>query len=172
MLTSVLLVASLVVGQAETENAEQPEFNEHLEPVAWLVGDWERTSKNPLGELRSTRHLSWNWAANNEVLLGEFQDIKADGSKGMAAILVCYWDASVKKIKMKAYFSAGGTEEQTLVSTEGNEALWESRMVLPSGEQGFFHCKRTKHEDSYTLGWSKIAGSGPSGFGPHEYKRK
>lgn len=141
--------------------------------VGWRLGNEAGFADRGIEENhKKTTHATCEWGTNKQVLLGELVATKADGSRGLAAVIVTYWDPDEQKLKTRAYFSGNVTEERTLISTDGNEQLWESRMVFPSGNQGFFRCRMTHEKDTYILKWSKISGSGPKEIGPLVYKRK
>ena len=172
---SMLLAGTMVVGQAEKEKADQPEYNPHLKPVAWLIGDWEMKETSPIGEVKKIRHETWKWAADKSVLLGALTQKNADGSPDMAGFIIYYWDPEKQTIKCQGHFSGSfGTiiEDHTLVSTNGNEQLWDCRFVFPGGNQGTYHFKLTRDGDTYAIGWSKISGAGPQEMGPFVHKRK
>lgn len=168
---SLLLAASMTIGQADAEAEEKPDYNPRLEPVAWLVGEWESEHKSATGELRKTRRLSSKWAANGHVLVENLSTTKADGTAGESAIITYYWNPQTRKINVRALFSGNFIEEATLLEAGDSEQVWESKMIFGEGTQGLYRLKVTFDADSYTMGWTKISGSGPRDFGPFEHKR-
>lgn len=172
---AMLLAGTMVVGQAEKEKADQPEYNPHLEPLAWMVGDWEMKETSPIGEIKKIRHDTCRWSVDKSVLVSEFTQTKADGSPDMTGLLVYYWDPAEAKIKLLGHIrgSFGNIiEEHSLISIDGGEQLWKSKVILPKGNQGHFHFKLTHSDDTFTIGWSKISGGGPQELGPLVFKRK
>lgn len=169
--TTLLLAASMVVGQADGESEVKPDYNPRLEPIAWMVGEWESKHTSATGELRKTRRFSVNWAANKQVLVENLTGTKPDGTTVEAAIITYYWNPQTKKINVRALFSGNFIEEATLLESGDAEQVWESRMIFADGSQGLYRLKVTYDEDSYTMGWSKISGSGPRDFGPFEHTR-
>ena len=170
--TTLLLAASMAVGQAEDE-AKKPEYNPLLEPIAYMVGDWEMEKKSLLGELRATRRVSAKWSADGQLLLLDLQETNADGTGGYSGLVVYFWDPESQTIKCHAYFSENFREEQTLISSDkdNSEQMWESKWIFPNGNVGRFKCKVTYDEDTFTMVWSKISGSGPVDVGPFVNKR-
>lgn len=171
--TTLVLAASMVAGQAEKE-VEKPEHNPLLQPIEYLVGDWEMEKTSLLGELRATRHQSAKWSADGRLLVIDLKETNADGTEGSSAFIVYFWDPERQTVKGHAYFSGNFLEEQTLVSsdTEKSEQIWDSRWIFPNGNIGRFKCKVTFDDNSYTMVWSKVSGAGPADVGPFVHKRK
>ena len=168
--TAFLLAASMVVGQAEAEPSAEPDFNPNLAPVAWMIGEWECKKTSATGEVRAIRKTVSKWTANNQVLVTEFAEAKPDGTPIWAAVVNYYWDPAAKRIGARL-FSGNFMEEQALLSANDNEMTWESRMVDGNGNQGLYKCKMIYGQDAFSIGWTKISGTGARDMGPWEHTR-
>jgi hypothetical protein len=175
MLSATLLLAtSIVLGQADKPSEEGPEYDPHLEPLAWLIGEWSSEQTNPTGDLKQTVKNTYSWAANGKAVLLEVAATKPDGSRGFAEVFVYSWDASQKRICRHGVGSMGYVIDETLMENDDAGLLCEQRWVFNSGNQGYYKFRISRQAgepDSFTKGWAKISGTVAQDFGPFVFTR-
>jgi hypothetical protein len=171
--TAFLLAASMVLGQAEGKTDAQPEYNPHLSPIAWKIGEWECKQLSATGELRTMYKNTIKWVANNQVIQIEISETKADGTAGSSGVVLIHWDGSINKVREYGCWSGNTFMEGTLTELSETGHLWEERLVYGNGNQGHFRHKVSydPEADTLTRGWSKTSGSGSHDMGPYVFHR-
>lgn len=89
----------------------EPTHRDHLEALAWLVGDWIDESRD------GTVHTSCRWADNDSFLLQEITVHQAD-QKTMKISQRIGWDPLAKQFKAWVFDSEGGYGESRWTPTE------------------------------------------------------
>lgn len=100
--------------------------HEHLQELAWLVGDWVDESAD------STVRTSCRWADNGNFLLQEFS-VRIAGRNAMSGTARIGWDSLAKQFRSWVFDSEGGHAEGLWIR-EGNEWVVKSHGVTPAGE--------------------------------------
>ena len=99
--------------------------HQHLEELAWLVGDW--TDESP----DSVVHATCRWTEDGHFLLRDFT-ICVQGKSVMTVNERIGWDPSTRQIKSWVFDSEGG-HGTGLWSRSGNQWVIKSTGVLPDG---------------------------------------
>jgi uncharacterized protein (TIGR02246 family) len=104
----------------------QPPSNaEHLDGLAWLLGDW--IGENEKGESGSA---SYDWAENNNFLVSKFATT-VDGIPVIGGTQWIGWDAAEKKIRSWSFYSGGGFGEGVW-ARNGNQ--WTIKVTARTAE--------------------------------------
>jgi uncharacterized protein (TIGR02246 family) len=105
-----------------------PAHSEHLEELAWLVGDWEDEAQKGAA-LKAT--FSWDDGENFLVgsLVTAMKDIPVSGSTQWVG-----WDAAAKRIRSWNFVSSGGFSEGTWTK-DGNKWTIDISATLPDGKK-------------------------------------
>lgn len=100
--------------------------HEHLQALAWLVGDWVDESAD------ATVNTSGRWADNGNFLLQQFS-VRMHGRPAMSGTARIGWDAQAKQFRSWVFDSEGGHAEGLWIR-EGDEWIVKSRGVTPDGQ--------------------------------------
>ena len=171
--TAFLLAASMLVGQAEGQTDAKPEYNPHLLPMAWMIGEWEAQQTSAIGELRTTYKNTIKWVANNQVIQIDISETKADGTAGSSGVVLIHWDGSINKVREYGCWTGNTFMEGTLAELSDTGHLWEQRSVYANGNQGHYRHKVSYDPEAGTLtrGFFKTSGSGSQDMGPYVFHR-
>jgi uncharacterized protein (TIGR02246 family) len=116
----------------ETERPVPSAHSEHLEPIAWLIGEWIDESES------SSVHYTCDWTAHRNFLKREFTVITPEGAPFEGTEIIG-WDPIEKQIRSWLFDSTGGFAERTwnFRSTEGEDDRWiiHGNGVLQGGEK-------------------------------------
>jgi uncharacterized protein (TIGR02246 family) len=108
--------------------ATPPAHAEHLEGLAWLIGDWAEESDK--GE---AARASFSWAENDNFIVSTFattvKDVPVTGGTQWIG-----WDAAAKHIRSWSFDSRGGISEGDW-SKDGNKFLSKTTATLPDGKK-------------------------------------
>jgi uncharacterized protein (TIGR02246 family) len=99
--------------------------HQHLEELAWLVGEW--TDESP----DSVVHTTCRWTEDGHFLLRDFT-VRVQGKSVMTVNERIGWDPSIRQIKSWVFDSEGG-HGTGLWSRAGNQWVIKSTGVLPDG---------------------------------------
>lgn len=99
--------------------------HQHLEELAWLVGDW--TDESP----DSVVHTNCRWTPDGHFLLRDFT-VHVQGKPVMTVNERIGWDPSTRQIRSWVFDSEGG-HGAGLWSRTGNQWMIKSTGVLPDG---------------------------------------
>lgn len=100
--------------------------NEHLQDLAWLVGEWIEESPD------SVVHTVCKWHDNDNFLMQEFK-IQIGGQIAMSGTMRIGWDAVRKQFKSWVFDSKGGHAEGIWLR-DGDEWIVKSQGATPTGE--------------------------------------
>jgi hypothetical protein len=129
-----------------------PTAHDHLEPIAWLVGDWMNEGAD--GKVT----ISYRWSDDKNFILGEFNLTASDGKKRKSQQRIG-WDPSIGKIRSWLFETDGGFAEA--VWTVGdNEIVIKSSSVNADGSAASATMTVTvASKDRYTItGTDRIIG--------------
>jgi uncharacterized protein (TIGR02246 family) len=87
-------------------DARPPSTNEHLEDLAWLIGEW--TGETEKGESATA---TYEWAEGQDFIVASFATT-VDGTPVAGGTQWIGWDAVDKKIRSRSFYSQGGTGEK------------------------------------------------------------
>jgi hypothetical protein len=102
-----------------------PTAHDHLESVAWLVGDWMNEGVD--GKVT----ITYRWSEDKNFLLGEFTLTTADGKPRKSQQRIG-WDPSIGKIRSWLFEADGGFAEGVWTVGE-NEIIIKSSSVNTDG---------------------------------------
>jgi uncharacterized protein (TIGR02246 family) len=112
------------------EDADDPDItpHEHLESLAWLVGDWVNEGTD------AVVRISYRWSTDTNFLLGDFH-VSKNGSTVMQSTQRIGWDPLAGKVRSWMFDSDGGYGHGHWTQIE---AAWviKSTAVLPDGQTG------------------------------------
>jgi uncharacterized protein (TIGR02246 family) len=102
-----------------------PTPHDHLQPLAWLVGDWVNEGAD--GKVA----ISYRWSDDKNFLLGDFQMTSADGVARKTSQRIG-WDASIGKIRSWIFDADGGFADGTWTILD-DDIVIKSSSVNPDG---------------------------------------
>jgi hypothetical protein len=118
--TSILLAASMVVGQAEQVKVAVPQ--EVLSFFGYFVGEWRMEGVALDGAVSGVN--TWKWAEAKHCLT--YDSLWKDKNGTAHALAICGWDPAKKQLVETEYWTGGGTN--TLRYSKISDALWEGTM--------------------------------------------
>jgi len=129
-----------------------PTPNDHLQTVAWLVGDWINEGAD--GKVS----ITYRWSDDKNFLLGEFQLTTADGTPRKSSQRIG-WDPSAGKIRSWLFDSDGGFAEGFWTVVDDGVVI-KSSSVNPDGTTASATMNiTTKDKDHFTIdGTDRIVG--------------
>jgi uncharacterized protein (TIGR02246 family) len=135
--------------------ADDPDLtpHDHLEPLAWLVGDWVNEGND------AAVQISYRWSDDKNFLLGDFH-VGKSGDTVMHSTQRIGWDPLAGKVRSWMFDSDGGFGEGHWTQLEDGSWVIKSSAVLPDGQTGSATVTLTpQRKDRYTLkGTDRIAG--------------
>jgi uncharacterized protein (TIGR02246 family) len=102
-----------------------PTPHDHLQPLAWIVGDWINEGAD--GKVA----ISYRWSDDKNFLLGDFQMTSADGVPRKTSQRIG-WDASIGKIRSWIFDADGGFADGTWTILD-DDIVIKSSSVNPDG---------------------------------------
>jgi len=129
-----------------------PTAGEHLQPLAWLVGDWINEGAD--GKVA----ITYRWSDDKNFLLGEFQVNSPDDSPRKSSQRIG-WDPSMGKIRSWLFDSDGGFADGYWTIVDDN-IIVKSSSVNPDGTTASATMKITpKDKDRYSIeGTDRVVG--------------
>jgi uncharacterized protein (TIGR02246 family) len=129
-----------------------PSPNEHLQPLAWLIGDWINEGAD--GKVT----ITYRWSENKNYLLGDFQINSANGTNRTSTQRIG-WDPSLGRIRSWLFDTDGGFAEGFWTVLEDG-AVIKSSSVNPDGTTATVTMNIiTKDKDHYTIeGTDRVVG--------------
>jgi uncharacterized protein (TIGR02246 family) len=121
--------------------------HQHLEELAWLVGDW--TDESPDSVVQTT----CNWSPDGHFLLRDF-NVRVQGKSVMTVNERIGWDAQARQIRSWVFDSEGG-HGSGLWSRAGDRWVIKSSGVLPDGRLATATHTLTK-VNSNSARWSSV----------------
>jgi len=118
--------------------------NDHLQELAWLVGEWIEESPD------SIVHSVWKWHDNDNFLMQEFH-VQMAGKTAMSGTMRVGWDAVHKQFKSWVFDSHGGHAEGMWLQ-DGDEWIVKSQGATAKGESGSATNVYRRIDDE-TVGW-------------------
>lgn len=116
----------------ETERPAPSAHAEHLNPIAWLVGEWIDESET------SSVHYTCDWTAHRSFLKREFTVLTPEGTPFEGTEIIG-WDPIEKQIRSWLFDSTGGFAERTwkFRSDENEDDRWliHGNGVLQGGQK-------------------------------------
>jgi uncharacterized protein (TIGR02246 family) len=108
--------------------ATPPSNAEHLEDLAWLIGDWaEETEKGPVGK------ASFSWDEHQNFIVASqattLKDVPVQGGTQWIG-----WDASAKRIRSWSFDSTGGFSEGVW-TRDGDRLVSKTTRTLRDGKK-------------------------------------
>jgi uncharacterized protein (TIGR02246 family) len=103
----------------------EPTANDHLQPIAWLVGDWVNEGAD--GKVA----ISYRWSDDKNFLLGDYQMTSADGSPRKSTQRIG-WDPSIGRIRSWLFDTDGGFAEGAWTVVDDGIVI-KSASVNPDG---------------------------------------
>lgn len=100
--------------------------HEHLQELAWLVGDWVDESAD------STVHSTCHWDESGNFLMNHFA-VQVAGSFSMHGTLRIGWDAAAKQFRSWVFDSEGGFTEGLWIR-DGDAWIVKSNGATSNGE--------------------------------------
>ena len=138
------VIASVKDYEAESENLTA---NDHLQELAWLVGEWIEESPD------SVVHTVCRWHDSDNFLMQEFQ-VQIGGEIAMSGTMRIGWDAVRKQFKSWVFDSHGGHAEG-LWLRDGDEWIVKSQGATAAGETASA-TNVYRQIDGDTLGWRSL----------------
>jgi len=102
-----------------------PTPHDHLQPLAWVVGDWINEGAD--GKVA----ISYRWSDDKNFLLGDFQMTSADGKQTKTSQRIG-WDASIGKIRSWIFDADGGFADGIWTILD-DDIVIKSSSVNPDG---------------------------------------
>jgi uncharacterized protein (TIGR02246 family) len=112
------------------DEEEEPGENEHLKPLAWLVGSW----KCEQAAAGLVANLDCHWTKNKSFLFLE-QVITVKGEEALIVTRIIGWAPVAKQIKAWTFDSSGSTSEGLATSAD-HKWTFKSKSVLADGRHG------------------------------------
>jgi uncharacterized protein (TIGR02246 family) len=130
----------------------EPSPHEHLQPIAWLIGDWINEGAD--GKVA----ISYRWSDDKNFLLGEFQMSSPEGERRQSSQRIG-WDPSVGTIRSWLFDSDGGFAEGVWTTVDDGIVI-KSLSVNPDGSRSSATMNiMTKDKDHYSIeGTDRIVG--------------
>jgi hypothetical protein len=135
MLTTVLLAATMVVGQAEEQSAYK-----HMKDLEFLigtsVGEYELPEGRPkIGKAgtKITRRVSARWALNKSAIIFRMSRL-VDGEPAIEWMEVAIWDPKEACI-VHSILAPGGSHSTGVWSKEGDELILKWSAALADGTE-------------------------------------
>jgi uncharacterized protein (TIGR02246 family) len=125
--------------------ARPPSQAEHLEDVAWLIGEW--TGEADKGESSTA---SYDWDENENFIVSSFA-ITLDGAPVVGGTQWIGWDAVEKRIRSWSFYSRGGFGE-AVWAKEGNQWTLQTTARTADGKKVSATNILTKTDDDH-LTW-------------------
>lgn len=127
--------------------------HDHLQALAWLVGDWVNEGPDALVQ------MSCRWSDDKNFLLTDFVS-HMGGRAGLKSSQRIGWDPLSEKIKSWVFDSDGGHGEAQWTQIE-NQWVIKSSAVLPDGSTGSATIIiEPRDKNSYTMkGFDRIRGN-------------
>jgi uncharacterized protein (TIGR02246 family) len=117
------LIASVKDYEADSEDLT---VNDHLQDLAWLVGEWIEESPD------SVVHTVCKWHDNDNFLMQEFK-VQIGGQIAMSGTMRIGWDAVRKQFKSWVFDSKGGHAEGIWLR-DGDEWIVKAQGATATGE--------------------------------------
>jgi uncharacterized protein (TIGR02246 family) len=112
----------------ETTLPPPPTSFDHLQPLAWLVGEWVD------GDDANAVHSMYRWSAEGAFLTNTFTAI-TEGGIDLRGTQIIGWDPSEQRIRSWVFDSDGGFGEGAWTQ-EGDRWVVQSTSTLPDGRKG------------------------------------
>jgi hypothetical protein len=133
VLANVVLVSLTVCSVANADDAakanpatEAPSPNEHLQPLAWLIGEWAGKTED------AAILVSAHWSDGGNYIVREFV-VRSDGRESLGGTERIGWDAAAGKIKSWMFDSQGGAGEGYW-QHDGEKWRMDAKEVMPDGQ--------------------------------------
>jgi uncharacterized protein (TIGR02246 family) len=125
--------------------ARPPSTDEHLEDLAWLIGEW--TGETEKGQSTTA---SYEWSEGQNFIVSSFA-MNADGNPVVEGTQWIGWDAVEKKIRSWSFYSQGATSE-AVWTRDGARWLLRTTTHVPDGKTVAGTIVMTKVDDDH-LTW-------------------
>src|SRR5262245_288752 len=114
-------------GGAKTNPAtDAPSPNEHLQPLAWLLGEWAGKTDD------AAILVSAHWSDGGNYIVREFV-VQSDGRETLSGTERIGWDAAAKKYKSWMFDSQGASGEGYW-QRDGDKWRMDGKDVMPDGQ--------------------------------------
>lgn len=143
-----------IVSLQDMSNDPEPTPNDHLQVLAWLVGDWTNESTDAVVK------ISYRWSEDKNFLLGDF-NITRGGSVVMKSTQRIGWDPLAGKVRSWMFDSDGGYADGNWTLVDDAWVI-KSTAVMPDGQTGSATVTmKPKDKNSFTMkGTERIVGEG------------
>lgn len=118
----------LIASLREFNDEPAPTAHEHLQQLAWLVGDWMNEGSD------AAVRISYRWSEDKNYLLGEYS-VNIQGKSAMKSSQRIGWDPVAGKIRSWLFDSDGGFSEGLWTPLEGRWVV-KSNTVVADGRLG------------------------------------
>jgi uncharacterized protein (TIGR02246 family) len=133
-----------------------PSHAEHLEDLAWLIGEW--TGEADKGESNTA---TYDWDENQNFIVSEFA-ITLDGAPVVGGTQWIGWDAVDKRIRSWSFYSRGGFGE-AVWAKDGNQWTLQTTARTADGKKVSAVNVLTKADDDHlTLQMTRLTVDGES----------
>lgn len=112
----------------ETDSPAPPSHHAKLQPLAWMIGEWEGRDDG------LTVKSKCEWAKNKNFLVRQFS-ISGEGVGEVSGTQIVGWDASTGRIKSWMFDSDGGFSEGEWSLEKGRWSI-KARVVAADGRKG------------------------------------
>jgi len=143
-----------IVSLQDMSDDPEPTPNDHLQVLAWLVGDWANESPD------AAVKISYRWSEDKNFLLGDF-NITRGGSVVMKSTQRIGWDPLAGKVRSWMFDSDGGYADGNWTQVDDAWVI-KSSAVMPDGQTGSATVTmKPKDKNSFTMkGTERIVGDG------------
>ncbi len=126
--------------------ANLPSQRSHLEPLQWLLGNWQDE-----GEHGATQITSAQWAMNGNFIIRNITSTHQGNLVGTGVQFIG-WDQRKKQIRSWSFDSSGGFGQSNWAQN-GDSWVIKSNSVLPNGDE-IRETSTVKLKDADTLTWT------------------
>lgn len=123
MLSTAILLAASIVGQAEQVKIKFAMPEETLSFFSYFVGEWRMEGKSPWGPVSGT--IIWKWAEGKHCIT--YESLWTDAGGTVRASALCGWDPLKRQLVETEYWTDNSIN--TLRYSKTNDRLWEGTML-------------------------------------------